>query len=355
MKKQEQYVDNWIRERTGLGSALTAENLRAWQQERVREAEIYAAEHAAFYRDRKEALLSPEPGHHFFITAEDIRRRPEDFLCVSPKEIARIITIPTSGSTGRPKRIFFTEEDLMATADFFTPGMAYMTEPGQMVTVFMEGEQVYSIGGLLRIALERREISTRVHGFVHDLKEAEQAAQGADCPGGSTWADGASGGSSAEAPSEDGSAERGLCAAKRGAPPGEYLGVRSLSALGHDRDRIRRRRRVRSSLRVSPAGCRSHDRDYPSGDRRKCAERHLGGSCILCVCPQGMPLLHYGPAILAVSVRMRVVAEVFCRAWIKLWGGSRIPFSFITETRFPFISWTKSCSRWMAFTIMPRS
>ena len=57
MKKQEQYVDNWIRERTGLGSALTAENLRAWQQERVREAEIYAAEHAAFYRDRKEELL----------------------------------------------------------------------------------------------------------------------------------------------------------------------------------------------------------------------------------------------------------------------------------------------------------
>ena len=49
---------------------------------------------------------------------------------------------------------------------FFTPGMAYMTEPGQLVTVFMEGEQVYSIGGLLRIALERREISTRVHGFV---------------------------------------------------------------------------------------------------------------------------------------------------------------------------------------------
>ena len=84
-------MDNWIRERTGLGSALTAENLRAWQQERVREAEIYAAEHAAFYRDRKEALLSPEPGQHFFITAEDIRRRPEDFLCVSPKEIARII------------------------------------------------------------------------------------------------------------------------------------------------------------------------------------------------------------------------------------------------------------------------
>ena len=56
-----------------------------------------------------------------------------------------------------------------------------MTEPGQLVTVFMEGEQVYSIGGLLRIALERREISTRVHGFVYDLKEAEQAAQGADC------------------------------------------------------------------------------------------------------------------------------------------------------------------------------
>ena len=176
-----QYVEDWIRERTGLGEGMTAESLRAWQRERVQEAEDYVREHALFYQKGRGAIPSENPAGSLFISAEDIRRRPEDFLCVSPKEIARIITIPTSGSTGNPKRIFFTEEDLMATADFFTPGMAYMTEPGDLVTVFMDGQQLYSIGGLLQAALERRKVRTRVHGFVREIGAAAAAAADADC------------------------------------------------------------------------------------------------------------------------------------------------------------------------------
>ena len=61
-----------------------------------------------------------------FTTAEDLKEKPEDFLCVPAKEIARIITLKTSGSSGNPKRLFFTEEDLLATADFFETGMQYM-------------------------------------------------------------------------------------------------------------------------------------------------------------------------------------------------------------------------------------
>lgn len=196
----------------------------------------------------------------------------------------------------------------MATADFFTPGMAYMTEPGQLVTVFMEGEQVYSIGGLLRIALERREISTRVHGFVHDLKEAEQAAQGADClvgvPGQMALL--------AEAAPK--------LRPKTVLLSGDYVPqsvVRRLESIwecevfqhwGMTETGYGGRRRVRSSLRYH-LRCRSHDRDYPSGDRRKCAERYLGGSCILCVCPQGhaaspLPDRRYWP-FLSGYVRLR--------------------------------------------------
>ena len=243
----------------------------------------------------------------------------------------------------------------MATADFFTPGMAYMTEPGQLVTVFMEGEQVYSIGGLLRIALERREISTRVHGFVHDLKEAEQAAQGADClvgvPGQMALL--------AEAAPK--------LRPKTVLLSGDYVPqsvVRRLESIWECE--------VFQHWGMTETGygggvecgahCGYHLRDadlmieiihpetgesVPNGTWGKLYSLRLPA--------RACRFSTTGPAILAVSVRMRAAAEVFCRAWIKLWGGSRIPFSFITETRFPFISWTKSCSRWMAFTIMPRS
>lgn len=199
----EQYIEEWIRKRTGLGDALTAESLRVWQKERLREAEEYAAEHSRFYQgllnktgfsdagagrkysmdilSRQSPRGLPETEPSWFTTPEDVRREPEAFLCVSPKEIARVITLQTSGSLGNPKRLFFTEEDLLSTADFFEPGMAYMTKPGQKVTVFMDGPGTFSVGGLLKIALERRNIETVVHGFVRDLPAAELAAREAHC------------------------------------------------------------------------------------------------------------------------------------------------------------------------------
>lgn len=217
MNNHQTYIEEWIRERTGLGAALTAERLRVWQRARLREAEEYAAEHSRFYQERFRKLHAlpsevraeaekagihrpqefpmPEGAHRpqgfptpegarrlqGFTTPEDIRRDPEAFLCVPPKEIARVITLRTSGSQGKPKRLFFTEEDLLSTADFFEPGMAYMTEPGQRVTVFMDGPGLFTVGGLLKIALERRNIETEVHGFVRDLDAAEKAAGGAHC------------------------------------------------------------------------------------------------------------------------------------------------------------------------------
>ena len=144
-------VEDWIREKTGLGNGLTAEKSR-------------------FYGTERE-----------FTTPEDVRRDPEAFLCVPPKEIARIITLRTSGSQGDPKRLYFTEEDLMATADFFEYGMKYLVKPGQLVTVYMEGPSVFSVGGLMKIALERQNIETRVHGLIRDLAAAAEDGKGAHC------------------------------------------------------------------------------------------------------------------------------------------------------------------------------
>ena len=60
-----------------------------------------------------------------------------------------------------PKRLFFTEDDLMQTADFFETGMQYMVKPGDRVTVYMEGPGFFSIGGLLKEGLGRIQVETK--------------------------------------------------------------------------------------------------------------------------------------------------------------------------------------------------
>ncbi|MFR1310500.1 MAG: hypothetical protein ACLSCO_17585 [Gallintestinimicrobium sp.] len=106
-----------------------------------------------------------------------------NILCVPAKEIARIITLKTSGSTGAPKRLFFTEDDLMQTADFFETGMQYMVKPGDRVTVYMEGPGFFSIGGLLKEGLGRIQVETRARGLIHDMEAAARdLARGADWP-----------------------------------------------------------------------------------------------------------------------------------------------------------------------------
>ena len=116
-----------------------------------------------------------------FTTAEDIRENPEDFVCVNPKEIARIITLYTSGSKGKPKRIYFTEEDLLRTADFFEKGMQYLITPGDSVTVYMEGPGRFSIGGLQKEGLARIGSEVTVHGLIRDMKAAAADGEGKDC------------------------------------------------------------------------------------------------------------------------------------------------------------------------------
>lgn len=116
-----------------------------------------------------------------FTTPEDIRENPEDFVCVNPKEIARIITLYTSGSKGKPKRIFFTEEDLLRTADFFEKGMQYLIKPGESVIVYMEGPGRFSIGGLQKEGLARIGSEVTVHGLIRDMEAAAADGEGRDC------------------------------------------------------------------------------------------------------------------------------------------------------------------------------
>jgi phenylacetate-coenzyme A ligase PaaK-like adenylate-forming protein len=91
---------------------------------------------------------------------------------VSQDAIARVTTLPTSGTTGAPKRLYFTEEDLELTVDFFHHGMSTLVEPRQRVLVLMPGERPGTVGQLLVRALARMEVACFVHGFVRDPARA---------------------------------------------------------------------------------------------------------------------------------------------------------------------------------------
>ena len=74
-----------------------------------------------------------------FSYPQELRAEPQAFLCASPSEVERIVTLPTSGTTGNPKRVFFAERELQLTADFFEFGMQNITRPRERTMVFMRG------------------------------------------------------------------------------------------------------------------------------------------------------------------------------------------------------------------------
>ena len=146
----------------------------------------YAAENSRFYRKKFAGIRTAEMTDAAafaklpFTTAEEVREDPEDLLCVSPKEIARVITIKSSGSTGIQKRLFFTAEDLEKTADFFNRGIRFLVKPGYRTAVFMEGPAHFSVGGLLKEGLAHLPAQTDVYGFIRDDAEAAEQAKDAD-------------------------------------------------------------------------------------------------------------------------------------------------------------------------------
>ncbi len=180
-------VQAWVARRTGLKERLTAETLKKWQMEKVKETIEYARGNCRYYAERLQGVDTArlEWVHDMqdipFTRPEDVVCNPESFLCVPQREVSRIVTLSTSGSSGRPKRIFFTGQDLEKTADFFACGMSTMTQSGEKTLVLMSGATQYSIGDLLQKALSRIGAEAHIHGNVKDVQRAIDAAKGFDC------------------------------------------------------------------------------------------------------------------------------------------------------------------------------
>jgi phenylacetate-coenzyme A ligase PaaK-like adenylate-forming protein len=81
------------------------------------------------------------------------------------------------------KRLFFTEEDLELTVDFFHHGMSTLVRPGQRVVVLLPGERPDSVGNLLARGLQRMDVHALIYGPVTSPLHTAEAIEsfGAQC------------------------------------------------------------------------------------------------------------------------------------------------------------------------------
>jgi phenylacetate-coenzyme A ligase PaaK-like adenylate-forming protein len=169
-------LESWIARKIGrAGHPFDRHTLRAYQLAKLNETLSLARRKSRFYKAslvavREELRSLDELAELPFSSADDLRAAPLDFVCVSPSEVDRIVTLPTSGTTGPPKRIYFTGADQELTRDFFHHGMSTMVEPGDRVLILLPGSTPGSVGDLLREGLARMDVLGIPHGPVLDAE-----------------------------------------------------------------------------------------------------------------------------------------------------------------------------------------
>lgn len=168
-------LESWISRRIGIGDCrLTRGVIERYQLEKLRETLAWARMRSPFYKE----LLGAVPVQALtdlrqisrlpFTISRDISRNPLRFLCLSQDGFRRVVTLHSSGTSGSPKRIYFTDEDLEATVDFFHHGMSTLAGPGDRVLILFPGDRTGSIGDLLKEGLDRLSATGVRHGIVRD-------------------------------------------------------------------------------------------------------------------------------------------------------------------------------------------
>lgn len=173
MKKS--VLDDWIKEKHFSSQEWSRGNLESWQLKQIQKVIAMGRERSTFYGKRHEGFPSPENWEEFrmlpLIREDDLRQEGQGFLCVSQRDISRIVTLQTSGTLDWPKRIFFTKNDQELTIDFFSHGMRELLEPGEAAAICLPFQSPGCVGDLLIQGLARQNIAGVGLGIIENLKE----------------------------------------------------------------------------------------------------------------------------------------------------------------------------------------
>jgi phenylacetate-CoA ligase len=150
--------------------------LDEYQLNNIKKIIKYAKDNSSFYKKQlqntSENILSLKDFNEIpFTYSKDILDNPYSFLCMPEKFVKRIVTLNTSGTTGNNKRIFFTENDLNMTVDFFAAGFKAMTGKEDRVMVMMPGLTYGSVGDIIKKSLDKLNVVNFVVGVMKDSYE----------------------------------------------------------------------------------------------------------------------------------------------------------------------------------------
>lgn len=171
-------LEDWMARKLKLKGRLSIAQLQNYQMGKFRESFEHVKSHSRFYREylrgiESESIRSMEDVAHVPFTEPGmLTDHPNDFLCVSPGEISRIVALSTSGTMGRPKRIAFTPDDQELTVDFFHHGMMTLADSSDRVVIFMPGKTEGSVGDLLCRGLSRLGCESILFGPIADYDRA---------------------------------------------------------------------------------------------------------------------------------------------------------------------------------------
>ena len=168
-------LDKWISQK--LGAPFSRAELEKYQLEALNETAAWARENSKYYSQRLPggSLSSIRDLETLpFTRPEELYADPYAFLCVSPRDVERIITVATSGSSGSSKRIFFTAEDVELCADFFHHGMRLMVDETDRLGILFPASAPGSVGELLARGLHR--VGTETRQLFHKIGDLSALA-----------------------------------------------------------------------------------------------------------------------------------------------------------------------------------
>lgn len=97
-----------------------------------------------------------------FTSPVDIILHGKDMLCVSPREVARVVTLSSSGTSGAAKRLCFSRGDLERTTAFFAEGMGVICRAGDLCAIVMPDSSEMGLTSLLSEGLRRIDVEAAV-------------------------------------------------------------------------------------------------------------------------------------------------------------------------------------------------
>ena len=161
-------------------SKSSPEELEAWQLSMIK-AQIEHAKKGRYYGEKLKGIeiADMEDVKALPITTpEDLAGDSTSFLCVSQREIERIVTQPTSGTSGKSKRMHFTVADIQMTVEFFKCGLSDFVKSGERAMIFNSNTTENSMGDILVRAFAALGVKGEVYGVISDVIDAAEQAKG---------------------------------------------------------------------------------------------------------------------------------------------------------------------------------